>query len=212
MSAALPGATLPGCASLFEASTHKGALPWGIRAIWPGARLHGRALTVQSPPADNLWLHHAICQAQPGDVLVVHVSGHPEAGYWGEIMTVAAQKRGIAGLVIDGGVRDCDSIRDLGFPVFARGLCIRGTAKSPVARGSIGAPVTIGATCIATGDLIVGDADGVIALRPDEVTATLERARNRDQAERAIIDRLGAGDTTLAIYGLPDTGQQGTRE
>lgn len=204
--------TIPGTASLYEASTHRGALPSAIAPIWPGARVTGRALTVQSPPADNLWLHHAIYRAEPGDVLVVQVSGHFEAGYWGEIMAVAAQVRGIAGLVIDGGVRDRDAIRDLGFPVFARNLCIRGTAKSPTARGAIGAPVTIGAVTIETGDLIVGDADGVIALRPDEAEATLQRARQRDAREQDILARLRAGETTLAIYSLPEPGQQGLRE
>jgi Demethylmenaquinone methyltransferase len=204
--------SIPGTASLFEASTHRGALPSGIGPIWPGAQIIGRALTVQSPPADNLWLHHAIYQAQPGDVLVVQCSGHTEAGYWGEIMTVAAQVRGIAGLVIDGGGRDRDAITALRFPVFARTLCIRGTGKSPTARGSIGAPVTIGAVTVETGDLIVGDADGVIALRPDEAETTLAKARQRDAKEQDIMARLRAGETTLAIYSLPEPGQQGPRE
>ncbi len=202
----------PGTASLFEASTHRGALPSAIAAIWPGAQVTGRALTVQSPPADNLWLHHAIYRAQPGDVLVVQCSGHHEAGYWGEIMTVAAQVRGLAGLVIDGGVRDRDAIAALRFPVFARTLCIRGTGKSPTARGAIGGPVTIGAVTVETGDLIVADADGVIALRPDEAEATLARARQRDAREQAILTRLRAGETTLAIYDLPQAGQQGPRD
>lgn len=204
--------SVPGTASIFEASTHRGALPSVIAPIWPGAQVIGRALTVQSPSADNLWLHHAIYRAQRGDVLVVQCSGHHEAGYWGEIMTVAAQVRGLAGLVIDGGVRDRDAIAALGFPVFARTLCIRGTGKSPTARGAIGSPVTIGAVTIATGDLIVGDADGVIALRPDEAEATLERARQRDVKEQDILARLRAGETTLAIYSLPEPGHQGPKE
>ena len=124
----------------------------------------GPALTVHSPGGDNLWLHRALDVAQPGDVLVVHVSGAHEHGYWGEIMTTMAKVRGLAGLVIDGCVRDGVLLEQIGFPVFARGLCIRGTGKDYGAIGWIGEPVLIGDVTVSAGDLVVGDGDGVVAV------------------------------------------------
>lgn len=190
-------------ATLFEASGGQGALPSAIKPVVAGWRIRGPAFPVQSPPADNLWLHRAIYAASPGEILVVHVGDHHEAGYWGEIMATAAQMRGLGGLVIDGCVRDAADLALVGFPVFSRGLCIRGTGKDRDARGALGAPVTIGGVTVARGDLIVGDADGVVAIRHDRVAATLDRAAARAANEAAIVERLKAGETTLAIYDLP---------
>lgn len=190
-------------ATLLEASARKGALPSGIKPVWPGARIVGRALTVQSPPCDNLWLHRAIYAARPGEVLVVHTGDYYEAGYWGEIMACAAQQRGIAGLVIDACVRDRDMLEDFGFPVFARGLCIRGTGKDIQARGSIAAPVTIGGVTVHTGDLVVADADGVMVLQADEVAETLTRAQAREDKEAGILEQLRQGASTLDLYNFP---------
>lgn len=189
-------------ATLFEAAGGHGALPSAIKPVVPGWRIEGPAFPVQSPPADNLWLHRAIYAASPGDILVVHVGDHHEAGYWGEIMSTAAQVRGLGGLVIDGCVRDALDLAQLGFPVFARGLCMRGTGKDRDARGASGAPVTIGGITIAKGDLIVGDADGVVAIRADRVAATLDRAAARAAQEAAIVARLKRGETTLSLYDL----------
>lgn len=189
-------------ATLFEASDAPGALPSGIKPAVAGWRLAGPAFPVQSPPGDNLWLHRAIYAASPGDILVVHVGGHHEAGYWGEIMSTAAQVRGLGGLVIDGCVRDAVDLAQVGFPVFSRGLCIRGTAKDRDARGSLGEPVTIGGITVVKGDLIVGDADGVIAIRHDRIAATLDRAAARTARETDIVARLKAGETTLSLYDL----------
>ena len=101
------------------------------------------ALPVHSPAGDNLWLHRAIYLAQPGDVLVVDVEGGYEFGYWGEIMSCAARQRGLAGLVINGCVRDGATLASSDFPVFARGLCMRGTGKDYGARGWINYPTLI---------------------------------------------------------------------
>src|SRR5690606_22642629 len=124
-------------------------------------RVCGPAVTVQSPGGDNLWLHRAIYAAEPGDVLVVHVSDKYDHGYWGEIMSTAAQVRGLGGLVIDGCVRDSTLLRSMTFPVFSRGLCIRGTGKDFGARGWVNYPLMIGGVTIQPGDLICGDEDGV---------------------------------------------------
>ncbi|HWK34803.1 RraA family protein, partial [Sphingomonas sp.] len=115
-------------ATLHEAGGRIGALPPAIKPHAANVTLAGRAYPVMSPGGDNLWLHHAIYHAAPGDILVVATGDHG-FGYWGEVMAVAAQARGIAGLVIDGGVRDSQPMLALGFPVFSTAACIQGTGK-----------------------------------------------------------------------------------
>lgn len=193
---ALPAATL------FEANLQKGALPSQIKPAVSGMRLCGRALTVQSPPRDNLWLHKGIYAAKPGDILVIHVSHHYEAGYWGEIMSFAAKYRKLGGLVIDGCVRDRDLLEEIGFPVFSRGLCIRGTEKDKGARGSVGAPIVIGSVEVHTGDIVVGDADGVAVVRADWAEDTLDRSEERERKEAKIIEKIQNGETTLDLFNL----------
>ena len=188
-------------ATIHEAAGKIGALPSAIKPVTVGMRLEGPALTVSSPPANNLWLHRAIAEASAGDVLVVEVGGHYEAGYWGEIMTVAAQARGVVGLVIDGCIRDAEQIGGLGFPVCSRGLCIRGTGKDAEPPGSLNEPITIGDVTISPGDLVVGDGDGVVAIPADRVEEVLEKSRERIDKEAAIMERLRQGETTLDIYG-----------
>ena len=192
----------PSAASLHEASGRRGALPWAIRPLDPSMRIRGPACTVEGPGGDNLWLHRAIYAAAPGDVLVVFVQGAYEHGYWGDIMTNAAIGRGLGGLVIDGGVRDGESLRALGFPVFARGLCIRGTAKDHGARGFVNAPLLIGDVAVSPGDLVVGDGDGVVIVPRDAAPEIVRLASERETREQGILDRLRAGETTLEIYGL----------
>ena len=135
---------------------------------------------------------------------MVDVSGGVEFGYWGEILAVAAQVRGIAGLVINGGVRDSLSMIALGFPVFSAAVCIQGTIKDAGGSGSIGAPVTLGAVKICRGDLVLGDADGVVAIPAAEALRAVESSEQRDHHERAVFDRLRAGESTLSIYNLPE--------
>jgi 4-hydroxy-4-methyl-2-oxoglutarate aldolase len=156
---------------------------------------------VHSPGGDNLWLHRAIYAAQPGDVLVVHTNGHYGHGYWGEIMSTAAKMRGLAGLVIDGCVRDGELLARIGFPVFARGLCVRGTGKDLGARGWINAATLFEDVVVSPGDLIVGDGDGVVCIARDRVERVLQVAREREQQEADILKRLENGATTLDIYG-----------
>lgn len=164
-------------------------------------RLCGPAFTVHSPPRDNLWLHRALALAQPGDVLVVYVSDCHEAGYWGEIMSTAARQRGLAGLVIDGCVRDASLLCEIGLPVFARGLCMRGTGKDPAARGWLNAPVRIGEVTVHAGDLAVGDGDGVVVLAREQIDAVLDKAVEREVHEATVIAAIGRGEPTLDIYG-----------
>ena len=188
-------------ATLHEAAGKVGALPPAIKPVHRGMRLCGPALTVQSPPGDNLWIHRALYAAKQGDILVVHVGGAHEHGYWGEVMSTAAKAVGLAGLVIDGCVRDSELLAQIGFPVFARGLCIRGTGKDFGALGWINAPILIGDAAIKPGDLILGDADGVVAVSREKAPAALDASFRRDADEAEICRKLAAGATTLDLFG-----------
>jgi len=197
---AADAARLP-TATLHEAGRKTGALPSAIRPVAPHFRLAGSALTVHSPGGDNLWLHRALDVAQPGDVLVVFTGGVYEHGYWGEIMTTMAKVRGLAGRVIDGCVRDGVLLGEIGFPVFARGLCIRGTGKDFGATGWINHPVTMGEVIVHPGDLVAGDFDGVVAIPQARAAEVIAAGRKREAEEAAILRRLEAGESTLAVYG-----------
>ncbi|WP_395542880.1 RraA family protein [Neotabrizicola sp. sgz301269] len=193
-----------GTATVAEACALARILEAPPRPLSPGMRAAGRALTVRTRPGDNLALHRAMAIAQPGDVLVVESGQDRSHGPFGEIMALACQMRGIAALVIDGTVRDSVAISALGFPVFARGLHIRGTTKAD--EGEIGGSVTIGGNVIATGDIVVADADGVIVLPAQALDAALAAARRRAENEARMMERLRAGETTLQILGLEGAG------
>src|ERR1700677_3975540 len=191
-----------GTATLHEASGRHGALPSAIKAVAPDMRLCGSAVTVSCPPGDNLRLHHAIYLAQPGDVLVVAVGDGAEYGYWGEIMTVAAQARHLGGLVIDGGVRDSARLAALGFPIFSRGVCIRGTDKNP-AVGSINRSILLGDVTVQPGDLVVGDLDGVVVVAGDRITEVVDASARREADEANLMQRLRDGERTIDIFSWP---------
>ncbi|EEA01586.1 Dimethylmenaquinone methyltransferase [Burkholderia sp. H160] len=189
-------------AALHEAGGKIGVLPTSIKPVAPGFRICGAAFTVHSPGGDNLWLHRAILAAKPGDVLVVYANGAYDHGYWGEVMTTAAKVRGLAGLVIDGCVRDADLLEQIGFPVFSRGLSIRGTGKDYGAIGWLNAPVLLGNTTVEPGDLIVGDRDGVVAVPRARASEVVAKAAQREIDEATICKRIEAGETTMQIYGF----------
>lgn len=202
----LPGALIAAAAKLPTATLHEaskkiGALPSAIKPVAPHFRFAGQALTVHSPGGDNLWLHRALNIAQAGDVMVVFAHGAYEHGYWGEIMTTMAQVRGMAGLVIDACVRDGVLLGEIGFPVFARGLCIQGTGKDFGAIGWINHPVTLGQVVVHAGDLVVGDTDGVVVIPSAKVAEVVAAGEKREAEEADILRRLRAGETTLMVYG-----------
>lgn len=196
-------AGLLSCATLHEAAGRIGALPSFIKPLANSMRLCARALPVRCTPGDNLWLHRAIGAARSGEALVVDTGGGLEYGYWGEIMAVAAQARGIAGLVITGGVRDSLRLVELGFAVFCSGICVRGTGKDPNGPGAIGAPITIGGIFVRRGDLVCGDADGVVVVPAGRAAAAVEMSISRDLSEQHILARVRGGETTMSVYSLP---------
>jgi 4-hydroxy-4-methyl-2-oxoglutarate aldolase len=188
-----------GSATVYEASGAEGALDPAIAPVWPGARVCGPALPVQCSPGDNLAVHLAMEAAESGVVLVVDARGHL-AGYCGEVLGVAAQARGVLGLVIDGGVRDSDALERLGFPVFARGRSIARTVKHEP--GRVGDPVVAGGALVRLGDVVVADADGVVVVRAERVTEVLEASRARVAKEDQVMARLRGGELTLDLLGL----------
>lgn len=193
-------------ATVHEAAGRTGALPHAIKPVYAGAGVLAPAFPVLCPSGDNLWLHHAIYAASPGEVLVVAI-GNPqdvEYGYWGEVMAVAAQARGLAGLVIDGGVRDSRELADLGFPVFAGAISIRGTIKDPTAHGTLGKPVVIGDVPINRGDIVVADADGVVVIPHEDAQSVAASSAARVEKEHAVMAELRAGKSTVELFGLPD--------
>ncbi|WP_423199865.1 MULTISPECIES: 4-carboxy-4-hydroxy-2-oxoadipate aldolase/oxaloacetate decarboxylase [unclassified Cupriavidus] len=192
-----------GTATIHEAQGQRGAVEARIAALDPGMRLAGPALTVDIRPGDNLMIHYALTKARPGDVLVVDAKGFVDAGPWGDVLTFAAQTIGLAGLVIDGAVRDAANIVDMGFPVFCRGLSIRGTNKHQP--GKLNVPLVLGGVMIQPGDIVVGDRDGLVVIARDELDRVIEAGEARERKESAMRDKLAQGATMVELLGLQAT-------
>ena len=189
-------------ATLYEASGRRGMVDPAIRPAWRGARVCGPAVTVECPPGDNLMLHVAVAHARPGVVIVASVGGYLQAGAWGEILTEAARARGIAGLVIDGAVRDIDAIEASGFPVFSRGLAIGSCTKERA--GKVDVVIQLGGAAVRPGDLVFGNADGLVIVERDRIDDVYQAAAGRRRKELEIITKLREGRTTIELLGLEE--------
>jgi 4-hydroxy-4-methyl-2-oxoglutarate aldolase len=188
-----------GVATVYEAGGGTGALDPAIHAMWPGARVCGPAFTVRCHPGDNLAIHRSLEFVSPGDVLVVQVGGLL-GGYWGGILSFAAQAKGVAGLVIDGGIRDSEELQRVGFPAFARGTGVFRTVKHEL--GELQVPLIVGGVQVEPGDIIIGDGDGVMAVQRSRAEEVLQASRKREAAERSYLDRIRNGELTMDIYGF----------
>lgn len=187
-------------ATLYEASGLDCACDPGLRAAWPGARVAGPAFTVRGIGGDNLALHHAVLAAPAGSVLVIDLQGAAH-GHWGEILAVAAQQRGVLGIVVDGGIRDVGELARLAFPVFSRSVSVVGTTKQH--SGDFGSPVRVGGIVVRPRDLVVGDTDGVVVLPAATVAASIADADQRVRAEQRMLADIRRGATTIDLYYLP---------
>lgn len=192
-------ARLLGTSTLFEASHLPCAVDSEIRPVWEGAFVAGPAYPLQCSPGDNLALHLALERVPRGSVLVVG-TGNFIAGYWGEVLTVAAQAAGVIGLVIDGGVRDVAALRRRGFPAFARSVSLKGTVKASV--GAVGKPFIFAGAAVAQGDLVVADEDGVIIVPKAEAARTLAEGQARADKEDVMMQAIEGGKTTLELMNL----------
>lgn len=187
-----------GAATLGES----GAVPLHprIRAMWKAPPFAGPAHTVLCAPGDNLAIHVGLARAPAGSVLAVCVPGDTARGYWGEVLTTAAQVAGVVALVIDGTVRDLDAIEKRGFPVHARGGALRGATK--LGPGQVGVPVAIGDVAVRPGDWLVGDTDGVVLVPRAQLQECRDLATQRADKENTMFQRLRQGATTMELLGL----------
>ncbi|ALM83509.1 RraA family protein [Bordetella sp. N] len=162
-----------------------------LRPYHDGTYLCGQALTVRVRPGDNLMVHQAIEMAQPGDVIVVEAGGDLTNSIIGEFILAYAARKGVAGFVIDGAIRDLGAIRKSSMAVYAAGVTHRGPYK--VGPGEINVPVVIGQMTVQPGDLIVGDDDGVLAIAAADAAALLQAARKKHEAEEGNWARIKDG-------------------
>jgi 4-hydroxy-4-methyl-2-oxoglutarate aldolase len=188
-------------ATVFESAGRSGMIDPSIRSAWSGAKLCGTVFTVKSAPGDNLMLHHAVAIAKPGNVIVADIGSYTLAGAWGEILTVAAQAVGVAGVVVNGSVRDIEAIAQLRFPVFSRGLAIGACTKERM--GKLNVPLIFGDVMIRPGDIILGDSDGLVVIEREHAEAVYQASVSRHDREQKIIAELQQGKTTIDILNLP---------
>ncbi|ROZ78830.1 RraA family protein [Ramlibacter sp. WS9] len=181
-------------AILADVAGRRGALHGRIQALRPRMKVAGTAFTVEVRPGDNLMIHAAMSMARPGDVLVIDGKADLTAALMGTIMMTACKQLGIAGVVIDGAVRDTLEIDEMDFPVFAAGFNPNGPTKT--CPGRIGHPVTVGGVTVHAGDFIIGDADGVVVVEREKISSLLPLAGKKVADESARIEAIKKGDTT----------------
>lgn len=187
-----------GAATLGESGAR--TLPPRIKPAWTGARLAAPAFPVSCTPGDNLAVHVAVARAPAGSALVVDVGSVDGRGYWGEVLTTAAEARGLTGLVLDGGVRDVEALESHGFPVFSSTVALPGATKTQ--RGSAGLPAVVAGVSVRQGDWVVGDVDGVVVVPGSALDAVLDAARTRAAKEQGYFEALRGGATTVELLGL----------
>ena len=189
-----------GVATVHEALGRTGLLDAVIRPIYPKARAAGSAVTVLCPPGDNLMIHAALSVVQPGDVLVVTTTSPSIDGMFGDVLATSCQALGVAGLVIDAGVRDTAELEEMGFPVWARAVYSQGTIKA--AARSVNQPITCAGLTVRAGDVVIGDRDGVMIVPRVKAEDAATLGEQRRDKETAVKARLAKGELTLDVMEL----------
>jgi len=187
-------------ATIHEAQGRRGALSSRLKPVDYRMKLCGPAFTVKSSPRDNIMLQLAINYAKSGDIIVVSAGEYEEAGSFGDVLANACLAKGIGGLVTDTGVRDTLQLRDLGFPVFSLSTCIKGTVKETI--GTTNDQIVVGGEIINPGDVIVGDADGLVVVRRHEVAEVATLSQAREDAEAGFIAAYKAGKSVVEVSNL----------
>ena len=187
-------------ATIHEAQGRRGALSSRIKPVDYRMKLCGPAFTVRCAPRDNIMLQLAINYAQPGDIIVVSAGEYEEAGSFGDVLANACLAKGIGGLVTDSGVRDTMQLRELGFPVFSLSVCIKGTVKETLT--STNDAIIIGGEVVHPGDIIVGDADGLVVVRREEAFEVAKLSQAREDAEAEYIAAYKAGKSVIEVSNL----------
>jgi regulator of RNase E activity RraA len=181
-----------------------GAMSAGVRRLAGGA-LFGPAFTVRTMAGESSTLHLAVAAAPPGSILVVDAGGYCDRAVWGELLSVAAVARGLNGTVVDGAVRDVAAIRAMGYPLFARAHTPAGPHKGWT--GDWGRPVSCGGVVVHTGDLVIGDDDGVVVVPVDEAPQVRAALEPRLEVEDGWRRRINAGESSAAVLGLERNGE-----
>ena len=180
-------------AILADVAGRRGTMHARVSPVDPKMIVAGPAFTVEVRPGDNLMIHAAIALAKPGDVLVIDGKGDQTAALMGTLMLSACKKLGLAGVVVDGAIRDRLELLDLGFPVFSAGFNPAGPTK--YVPGRINHPISAGGTTVYPGDLIVGDADGVVVIEREKAPAMMDMAVKKVADEAARLEAIGRGET-----------------
>jgi 4-hydroxy-4-methyl-2-oxoglutarate aldolase len=189
-----------GSATVYEAGGRKGYVDADLIQIVPGSRAAGRARTVVCGQDDNLMVHAAMAEIQPGEVLVLTMPEPRPVALVGELLATQAQAHGAAAILVDASVRDVEELAEMGLPIWARWVRVKGAAKEIA--GAIGEPVTVGGATIRNGDILVLDADGVAVLEPERIDEVLDASRERAERERVKREKLQAGALSYDLDGL----------
>jgi 4-hydroxy-4-methyl-2-oxoglutarate aldolase len=190
-----------GAATVHEAQGQTGLLYDNMKPIQQGAGVCGPAVTVICGAGDNLMIHAAVECCEPGDVLVVTTEGQANKhGMIGELLVKSLMKRGVKGLIMEGGVRDTQQIRELGFPVWTTSVVCAGTTKNRA--GWVNAPAACAGTLVEPGDLIVADDDGVVVVKRGDIRQALEKSLAREKKEQETTRKIEAGQLGVDFYGF----------
>jgi len=189
-----------GVATIHEAQGRTGLMKPYIRPIYATARVAGSAVTVLCHPGDNLMIHAAIEVCRRGDVLVVATKSESTDGMFGELLATSCRAHGIAGLVIDAGVRDVADLTDMHFPVWSKAISAQGTVKA--SPGSVNVDIVCAGAMVHPGDVLVGDQDGVVIVSRDAAAEVVRLSAARIEKEHRSRKRLQGGELGLDFYDL----------